>query len=172
MPSAWGGTRQNIFGRCALALTVILPTTQHSAIFFKKITLPSAPAQTLGKEFLYFFKKNTLPSAPAQALDKVFLFFLQKILCRVPLPRHSIKFFYFFLKKYFAECPSPGTRQRISGFFLEKTLPSALPMALGKDPENCKKKKLLKECRTLLCLICGTERSLFICKKKRISTAN
>ena len=48
--------------------------TQHSAnffLFFLKITLPSAPAQALGK---VFFFKSTLPSAPAQALGKFFFF--------------------------------------------------------------------------------------------------
>ena len=33
--------------------------------------------------------------------------------------------------------PRQGTRQRNFIFFFEKSLPSALPMALGKDPENC-----------------------------------
>ena len=113
-----------------------MPLSRHSAnffYFFKKITLPSAPAQALGKEFLDL-KKNTLPSAAAQALGKVFLFFIfkntlpsapaqtlgkvffLKVLCRVRQPRHSAKNFW---------------------IFLEKTLPSALSMALGKDPENC-----------------------------------
>ena len=49
--------------------------------------------------------------------------------------RHSAKNFWIFLKKILCRVPRRGTRQRI--FFFEKTLPSALPMALGKDPENC-----------------------------------
>ena len=136
MPSAWGGTRQNIFGRCAPAVNCYFAEclTQHSAkyffiflknyfaecpspgtrqsffLFFLKITLPSAPAQALGKNFFYFFFKITLPSASTQALGKVFLFFLNN---------------------FFAECPCLGTRQRISGF-KKNTLPSAPAQALGK----------------------------------------
>ena len=84
--------------------------TQHSAKFFL-ITLPSAPAQALGKVFFYFFLKKTFPSALAQALSKVFFYFFKKLLCRVPQPRHSAKFFLIFFKS---------------------TLPSALAQALGK----------------------------------------
>jgi len=72
--------------------------TQHSANFFKKkITLPSAPAQTLGKVFFYFFFKGTLPSAPAQALGKVFFIFFLKITLPSVLAQALGKvFFYFF----------------------------------------------------------------------------
>ena len=80
LPSAWGGTRQNIFGRSTLTVNGCFAEglTQHSAkkkLFFLKITLPSAPAQALGKGFLNFFKKSTLPSAPVQTLGKVFFIF-------------------------------------------------------------------------------------------------
>ena len=51
--------------------------------------------------------------------------------------RHSAKNFWIFLKKILCRVPRRGTRQRNFIFFFEKSLPSALPMTLGKDPENC-----------------------------------
>ena len=98
--------------------------TQHSANFFLKITLPTAPAQALGKVFFYFFKKVLCRVPLPRHSAKFFFIFFKKVLCRVLLPRHSAKFFfyYFFLKNYFAECPCPGTRQ---SFFKIISLPSA-----------------------------------------------
>ena len=116
LPSAWGGTRQNIFGRSTLTVNGCFAEglTQHSAkkkfIFFKNY-FAECPSLGTRQSFLIIFLKITLPSAPIKALGKFFLFFL---------------------KKYFAECPSPGTRQRISGFFKKNTLPSDAAQALGK----------------------------------------
>ena len=86
------------------------PALGKKKLFFLKITLPSAPAQALGKVFLFLFFKNTLPSAPTRTLGKVF--FLKKKLCRVRQPRHSAKNFWIFFGKNFAECLVHGTRQR------------------------------------------------------------
>jgi len=53
-----------------------LPRVQHSGKIFDffKYSLPSAAAQTLGKEIL-FFKKNSSPSAWALAPGKEICFF-------------------------------------------------------------------------------------------------
>ena len=74
------------------------------------------------------------------------------LLCRVPAVRHSAKIFFFentlpsvpdtalgkdsiFFLNVFAECPCEGTRQRGNFLKTSKTsLPSALFLALGKDP--------------------------------------
>ena len=59
LPSVWGGTRQNISAVVAPAVNGYFAEcpTQHSVktiLFFLKITLPSAPAQALGKVFFIF----------------------------------------------------------------------------------------------------------------------
>ena len=80
LPSAWGGTRQNIFGRSTLTVNGCFAEglTQHSAkkkfIFFKNYF---AECSSLGtrQSFLIIFLKITLPSAPIKALGKFFYFF-------------------------------------------------------------------------------------------------
>ena len=79
LPSAWGGTRQNISGRCAPAVNGYFAEcpTQHSAkkkLFFLKITLPSAPAQALGKVFFIFLKKY-FAECPWPGTRQSFFFF-------------------------------------------------------------------------------------------------
>ena len=101
-------------------------------LFFKKKILCRVPPDlALGKDLIFilknlcrvsqiwhsakkfFLKKNTLPSAPGTALGKDLIFFYN----------------------FFAECSCGCTRQR--GFLKKKlkhSLPSALFLALGKDP--------------------------------------
>ena len=61
-------------------LFYFLPRVQHSGKIFDffKYSLPSAAAQTLGKEILFFLKKTSSPSAWAVALGKEICFFLKK----------------------------------------------------------------------------------------------
>ena len=91
LPSAWGGTRQNIFGRARRPLTVILPSARPST----------------RQKKIYIFFKNYFAECPNPGTRQSFFFiFFKKVLCRVPLPRHSAKFFYFFKKITLPSAPA------------------------------------------------------------------
>ena len=115
LPSAWGGTRQNIFSRCAPAVNGYFAEcpTQHSVIFLKKLLCRVPQPRHSAKFFLFFlkkyfaecpclgtrqsfFKKKYFAECPCAGTRQSFFYFVLKLLCRVPLPGSRQSFFYFF----------------------------------------------------------------------------
>jgi len=82
LPSAWGGTRQNIFGHCGAGryrLFCRVPDLALGKFFFifLKNYFAECPSPGTRQSFFLFFLKITLPSAPAQTLGKVFFIFFK-----------------------------------------------------------------------------------------------
>ena len=94
LPSAfYRGTRQNKKKICRVfgaALGKIFRPLWRRPL---TVILPSARPSTRQKKNIFF--KITLPSAPAQALGKVFFIFLKKYFAECPWPGTRQSFFFF-----------------------------------------------------------------------------